>query len=238
MISETHCPAEESRHLEDLLDGSLAGAPRATVLAHARGCAVCGVALSSGLGLRRVLDAAHLTRDEVIAAAWDGARDHAAHLDECAACRSEVFAIRAARPVDVGRDARFLPTALAAVLVAALGLMMARLSPRAVPATHAPSNLRGSARLEAMTPQGSLARDVRDLTFTWRGREGETYILRFFAEDGRPLGRIEAVGTRVVLGAQDRARLEAQPVFFWKVEPRALDRGVEGSPLIRVVWTP
>ena len=238
MTIEPHCPAEESRYLGDLLDGSLEGASRALVLAHVRSCAVCGIELATSRGLKRVFDAAHLTRDEVVAAAWDGARDHAAHLDECVTCRNEVFAIRAARPVDAVRGARSFPTALAAVLVAGLGLTMARRSPRVEPPESPASGLRGFGRIEAMTPQGSIPRDTRDLTFSWSGREGETYLVRFFSEDGQPLTQVEATGTRVALGAKDRARLEAQPVFFWKVEPRAVDRGAEGSPLIRVVWAP
>lgn len=238
MTPETHCPAEESRDLGDLLDGSLAGAARERVLTHARSCPVCSVELSMGNSLKGVFDAAHLTGDEVIAAAWDGARDRAAHLDECSTCRNEVQAIRAARPMDAARERPFLPTALAALLVAGLGLMMARPSARVAAPSGATSSLRGSGRIEAMTPRGVLPRSSRDLVFTWRGREDESYVVRFFAEDGRPLAQIEAVGTRAALSAEARAPLEAQAVFFWKVEPRALDRGQDGSPLIRVVWAP
>ena len=95
------CAAPERELVPFLAAGSLTGEERSRVQAHASGCAACGAELAASRSLLEGLAAAHLTADEVVDAAWDGAVP--AHLADCARCRDEVEAIRASA-ADLGRQ--------------------------------------------------------------------------------------------------------------------------------------
>ena len=95
------CAAPERELVPFLAAGSLTGEERSRVQAHASGCAACGAELAASRSLLEGLAAAHLTADEVVDAAWDGAAP--AHLADCARCRDEVEAIRASA-ADLGRQ--------------------------------------------------------------------------------------------------------------------------------------
>jgi putative zinc finger protein len=93
-VEPMDCAAPERELVPFLAAGSLADGDRARVEAHLAGCAGCRSELDACRGLVAGLSAAHLTPDEVVAAAWeDGPPPD--HLADCPRCRDEVDAIRA-----------------------------------------------------------------------------------------------------------------------------------------------
>jgi hypothetical protein len=92
-LKPASCEAPESELLQFLLAGTLSDAERAAVLAHVAGCPACTEELAASRVLVEALRDAHLTSEEVVAAAWDGGHD--AHLAVCPRCRAEVDELRA-----------------------------------------------------------------------------------------------------------------------------------------------
>ena len=92
-VEAMDCAAPERELVPFLVAGSLADGDRAAVERHLDGCGACREELAACRALVAGLEAAHLTSDEVVDAAWDGAAP--AHLADCARCRDEVALVRA-----------------------------------------------------------------------------------------------------------------------------------------------
>ena len=133
------CEAPQRDLVPFLAADTLAPSEREAAAAHAETCAECAEELRGARELAGGLRGLHLTSDEVVEAAWSGARPP--HLEECPSCAAEVAAIartnmelaaeaapvplvggRSRRLADVLGSARFTFPALAAVLLMSLTL--------------------------------------------------------------------------------------------------------------------
>ncbi len=239
MTTYPACAAPEQNLLQDLHDGALDPATARQVADHAATCAHCGPELSDLREFDAAMRSAHLSSDEVVEAAWGGPSATEPHLQLCMKCRDEVAAIRTAR-VDAGSDSRerrtswAVPLALAATVVIGVGLALQREPNRPPDATTRGEIL----KIDGLSPQGEVSRAASEMAFAWRGQADGRYALLFFTEDGRPLARTETLGTRYVVPPAERSRLEALPVFFWKVESLAGPGVGPDSQLVRVSWAP
>lgn len=235
MTSPTSCPAPEQGLLQDLLDGVLDEATARRVTDHAATCAECGPELLDLREFEAVMRSAHLSSDEVVEAAWGGGAAAEPHLLLCSTCRDEVASVRAARADAVVKAGTnwTIPLALAAALVVALGLISLNR-----PADEAgPSTIRGEGlQIRGLVPQGDIPRSATELVFSWQGVADARYSVSFFSVDGRPLVSLLVTGPRAAVSGADRAKLEAETAFFWKVE--ALGADAVASPLERITWRP
>jgi hypothetical protein len=124
------CAAPERELLPFLAAGALGDDERRAAVAHASGCSDCREELRAGRQLAEGLRSLHLTADEVVDAAWSGARPP--HLAECPRCAADVDAItRVNAELDAASPPRarsrpagaWLPwVGMAAALVASVGL--------------------------------------------------------------------------------------------------------------------
>ena len=238
MTSHPACAAPDQCLLQDLHDGALDPATARQVSDHAAACAHCGPELMDLREFEAAMLSAHLSSDEVVEAAWGGRSANEPHLLLCSKCRDEVGAIRTAR-VDAGsgeakRRTRWaVPLALAATVVVALGLVSSRRSGD----ESGPSNFRGEGlQIRGLVPQGEIPRSATELVFSWQGAADARYSVSFFSVDGRPLVSLLVTGPRAAVSGDDRAKLEAEASFFWKVE--ALGTDALASPLERITWRP
>lgn len=225
MTAKEPCPAQ---------DGAVADA------AHLEICDSCREHAAALESFDAAMRESHLTSDEIVDAAWTEVRDPEPHLAACDRCRQEVEAVRAARArLGDGSPSRaFLPSrwspALAALLLAGLGLA---LWPQGGRDQGPSATIRGDAsQIGGLAPSGEVARSSA-LAFVWKGRPAERYALSFFSEDGRPLMRIEVLGTTKVMDGDARRQLEREASYFWRVESLD-DPTVSASRLTRVVWKP
>ena len=238
MTTHPACAAPEQSLLQDLHDGALDPATARQVSDHAATCPHCGPELMDLREFEAAMGSAHLSSDEVVEAAWGGRLATEPHLLLCSKCRDEVGAIRTAR-VDAGsgeakRRIRWaVPLALAATVVVALGLV----SSRRPGDESGPSTFRGEGlQIRGLVPQGEIPRSATELVFSWQGVADARYSVSFFSVDGRPLVSLLVTGPRAAVSGDDRAKLEAEPAFFWKVE--ALGADAVASPLERITWRP
>jgi hypothetical protein len=244
MIKPSACGSPDNALLQDLLDGSLDPTTAGRVSGHAAMCEVCGAELGELRAIDRALRSAHLTPTEVVEAGWGDVPAADPHLALCSACREEVAAVRGARPEEGGRSRQpprgwAAPLALAATVVLAVGLVIRdRSAPPSEGGQSGPSTRRGEVvQIGGLTPRGEISRAAAELVFSWQGSPESRYSVSFFSVAGRRLIRLEVTGTRVALSADDRARLQSEPAFFWKVE--ATVAGAPGtSSLERVAWRP
>jgi hypothetical protein len=156
-VEPMDCAAPERELVPFFVTGSLADGERAAVERHLEGCVACGAELAACRALVAGLAAAHLTSDEIVEAAWDGAAP--AHLADCARCREEVEAVRAstaellrveARPPVWRRPQLAWAAALVLAVPAALFVMEAlRRGPADGPVMRGPS---ASSRVSAPQP--------------------------------------------------------------------------------------
>ena len=238
MTTHPACAAPEQNLLQDLVDGALDPTTARQVSDHAATCGHCGPELSDLREFEAAMRSAHLSSDEVVEAAWGGRSATEPHLLLCSKCRDEVAAIRTAR-VDAGsgeakRRARWaVPLALAATVVVALGLVSSRRSDD----ESGRSTFRGEGlQIRGLVPQGEISRTAADPVFSWQGVADARYSVSFFSVDGRPLVSLLVTGPRAAVSGDDRATLEAETSFFWKVE--ALGTDAVASPLERITWRP
>jgi hypothetical protein len=107
-MESVSCAAPESELLPFLLAGTLSGSERKAIRAHGAVCPICAEELAKTRALVEGLRDAHLSSEEVVAAAWDGGPE--GHLHDCSRCRAEVEDARAAaaalRAADRRRGAR------------------------------------------------------------------------------------------------------------------------------------
>ena len=204
----------------------------------------------------RLMRAIHLTSTEVVDVAWAepsalSSQNTAAHLVVCPSCQAEVAAVRNARPAEivpfVPETKRFwkrvgpswLPPALAATLLVGLSGALLRQVSRTTTPEGVASSSRGTAlQIEGLMPTGEAVRESKDLEFSWSGDPRGRYGVTFMAEDGDLISHLEITGLRLRLRAEDRAKLESEPVFFWKVDPLDNAGAVSGSRILRVAWRP
>jgi hypothetical protein len=93
-VEPMDCAAPERELVPFLAAGSLTGDERAAVQRHVAACEACRAELVASQALVQGLGTAHLTPDEIVEAAWDGAAP--GHLADCSRCRDEVETVRAA----------------------------------------------------------------------------------------------------------------------------------------------
>lgn len=243
MTTHPACAAPEQSLLQDLHDGALDATTTRQVTDHAATCAHCGPELLDLREFQAAMRAAHLSSDEIVEAAWGGRSATEPHLLLCAKCRDEVGAIRTAR-LDAGGDSTerrtrwAVPLALAATVVIGVGLTLMREPNRPSGSRQEPATRGEALRIDQLSPQGEVPRGLPDLAFAWQGAADGRYAVLFFTEDGRSLARAETLGTRYVLRPEERSRLEALPVFFWKVESLGGPEVGPDSHLVRVSWAP
>ena len=249
MTVPIECSAPEHELLPDYVDRALDKAAKKRFASHLSGCAACQTELREIVAFEAAMRASHLTRDEVLEAAWTGLSSVDGHLATCPTCRFEVDAIRKARPAPIGAWARVwrapVPLALAALLVIGLGIGTgtvflrsrgAGLAPpngAAPTGTLSPSIPRGiGAPVSGLQPSGVLPLDLATLTFSWNGPPRGPYVVSFVTLEGRLIHRVNVEGRRLVLPEADRKRLAQEPAFFWQVEAM----GSGGSASARVAW--
>ena len=238
MTTHPACAAPEQNLLQDLVDGALDPTTSRQVSDHAATCGHCGPELSALRDLEATMGSAHLSSDEVVEAAWGGRSANEPHLLYCSKCRDEVATIRTAR-MDAGsgeakRRIRWaVPLALAATVVVALGLVSSRRPGH----ESGRSTFRGEGlQIRGLVPQGEIPRSATEVVFSWQGAADARYSVSFFSVDGRPLVSLLVTGPRAAVSGDDRAKLEAEASFFWKVE--ALGTDALASPLERITWRP
>lgn len=252
MSNQNSCGAVEHELLADLVDGSLDAQSASSVNAHLTTCPSAQVELSELRALHAAAFGNHLETSEIVSFAWDGVPPGETHLEFCSTCREEVEAVRAARPPQEAsaevwaqperRPVRSAPPllfwqgAIAAVLVAGVGIVLLS-RPGAKDPSLAPSVNRGVDTIDNLQPAGSVARGAKELVFSWGGPRDLRYGLSFLSADGRLIRRVETLGNRWTLTGAHLELLERESEFFWKVE--ALDAGaMPAEKVTRVAWQP
>jgi hypothetical protein len=86
------CAAPERELIPFLAARTLSEEETVRAEAHLEGCAACRAERADCSALLEGLAVTHLTPDEIVETAWEGATP--AHLDHCARCRDEVATIR------------------------------------------------------------------------------------------------------------------------------------------------